>query len=274
MVTQSSSARRIHHHLVEALRRSGHLDGALDLHRAPSGSSDSHSASAWSTARSKRRGRMPYMRGGLVRIARQDVGLEALHQRAHQLERLAGHGGHHGARRRGEGGRQPQRHAPHADRRPRSPRPAPRRSARRGRRCRASARPRPAPRGCARGTRSRRARRSAGCGSRASAAGAARGGARPAARAAGTRTSPAPITIDARSAVEPAPRRAGCSSTSSREPRCARGARPAGAMPPRYTMRSTPAAAAASANVVGRAPVARREVAAAVRGAASIECTR
>src|SRR3712207_8287547 len=47
-------------HFVDPLGRRCDLRGALDLHRAPSGSVASHSPSAWSTARSNDRGRIPY----------------------------------------------------------------------------------------------------------------------------------------------------------------------------------------------------------------------
>ena len=56
----------------------------------------SHSASARSTARSNGSGRIPYRSRASAGVAREQVGLEALHQRAHQLERLAGHRGDHG----------------------------------------------------------------------------------------------------------------------------------------------------------------------------------
>ena len=58
----------------------------------------------------------------------------------------------------------------------------------------------------------------------------------------------APITMDARSAVEPGTADMRISSTSSRERRCGDGAACSGTMPPRYTIRSTPARAAASPN--------------------------
>src|SRR3954470_6354660 len=54
---------RVHDDLVDALRRGRDLDCPLDLHLAASGSRDSHSARACSTARSKGRGRMSYRWG-------------------------------------------------------------------------------------------------------------------------------------------------------------------------------------------------------------------
>src|SRR5215207_255534 len=53
----------VHDDVVDALRRRVDHDVALDLHRAPSRSARSHSARAWSSARSKRCGWMPYRRG-------------------------------------------------------------------------------------------------------------------------------------------------------------------------------------------------------------------
>src|SRR6185436_13721303 len=54
---------RVHDHVVHPLRRGVDAHAPLDLHRAPSGSVRSHSPSAWSRARSKLCGRMPYRRG-------------------------------------------------------------------------------------------------------------------------------------------------------------------------------------------------------------------
>ena len=82
---------------------------------------------------------------------------------------------------------------------------------------------------------------------------------------------PAPITIEARSAVEPgtAPRR--ISSTSSRDLRCGESESRAGTIPPRYTIRSTPARAAATPKF---SAIRRSRPAKSPLVPASIECTR
>ena len=271
---------RVHHHVVHALRRSVDHDVALDLHLAPSGSARSHSASAWSTARSKRVGPDAVQARRLVGVARQQVGLEALHQRAHQLERLAGHGRDHGARGRGERSLEAERQPPDAHRlRDPLDHAAVGHHVGPGRR-RATGPPHPAPAESGRGTRPRRARRSAGCDCRASEVTAAPAAAPPGERECESSTTTAPITMDARSAVEPGTADRRISSTSRRERRCGDGAACSGTMPPRYTIRSTPARAAASPNALRHPTVAAGEVAVrpglhrvdqVVRGRAAVE---
>ena len=140
----------------------------------PAARARSHSASAWSSARSKRCGRMPYRRGASSPSrGRRSVSRLSISGRTSSsgcpvtaaTTALAG-----GRERAPEAERQP----PDAHRLRDPLDHAAVGHHVRARRRRATARPHPAPAGSGRGTRSRRARRSAGCGCRASAATAAR----------------------------------------------------------------------------------------------------
>ena len=278
IVTQSLQPAGVHDHLVDrpaARRRSrsrarpssrGQLLGALPLAPGRARPRARRGAGGCRTAPAPPRG-----------VARQQVVLEALHQRAHELQRLIGHRADHGAGGRGEREAQSQRHPARRPSRRRSARPSRRRSARPARRCPASARPPAPPGACGPGTRSRRARRSAGCGcARHAGSGSRR-------RRSTSRTSirkdaeRAPIRIEARSAVA-----AGAALEQDLldlEPGGDVGRRGAGrrvrSRPGRPRARR-PASAAASAkfSAAGRSRPAKSARSGESGPAASIECTR
>ena len=226
--------RGVEHRLEDLLARRVDVDRCGDeRHLAATSSVISQSRSARSTAASNECNRIPNAPGGRV-VARQQVVLEPLHQRADQRRVLAGdrRGDLRGDRRQGQA--QAQLGAADEHRRRRSGRSAARRSRCPGRRCPTSGRSaRQARSRRRRGRRARRGRRSGGCGC-ARQAGRASTGSRSISRTRKRKERErAPITIEARSAIDSGAAPSSASSTASREARWRDAAPSRGTRPPR-----------------------------------------